>query len=414
MRHKNEAVFRRNAQLYTGKTNNLQLGTKVWYLAPRKLKNKKASITDAWIGPYKVIKKISEVLIDIKPADYHGPTITCHMSRIMPCAGNNTTKQRLPKNLNLDDQGDEQAEEIRGPNHKSHDENPELGIPVRVPRPEYEIIDLPRRVQIAEPKAVQTTDPVHIPESGPAPPSPVPGPSSQQTDMDTRERDRGHKRNKDNTDSEPEERKQLKIRPKRTRDQLKGQVEKKSKREEAVIEETEGREGTETRSSFPFLPKALQRYLPSDTTDDEAVKTLQPLDVEILSGSNLPQHATPGSAAYDVRAHQNITIQANATGLVPLNLRLATPPDHFLYLLSRSGLALKGISVEGGVIDPDYSQDVKAIIRNSTGKDFKIQKGQRIAQAVFLPIIHAKFRQVDNLSNEGPHNNHRGFGSTGN
>ena len=159
------------------------------------------------------------------------------------------------------------------PNHKSQDKNPELGIPVRFPRPEYEIMDLPRRVQIAEPKAVQTTDPVHIPESGPAPPSHVPGPSSQQTDMDTRERDRGHKRNKDNTDSEPEERKQLKIRPKRTRDQLKGQVEKKSKREEAVIEETEGREGTETRSSFPFLPKALQRYLPSDTTDDEAVQT---------------------------------------------------------------------------------------------------------------------------------------------
>ena len=138
------------------------------------------------------------------------------------------------------------------------------------------------------------------------------------------------------------------------------------------------------------------------------------MDVEILNGSNLPQHVTPGSAAYDVRAHQNITIQANTTGLVPLNLRLATPPDHFLYLLSRSGLALKGISVEGGVIDPDYSQDVKAIIRNSTSKPFKIQRGQRIAQAVFLPIIHAKFRKVDTLSNEGLHSNHSGFGSTGN
>ena len=35
MRHKNEATFRRNAQLYTGKTNNVQIGTRVWYLAPR-------------------------------------------------------------------------------------------------------------------------------------------------------------------------------------------------------------------------------------------------------------------------------------------------------------------------------------------------------------------------------------------
>ena len=107
MRHKNEETFRRNAQLYTGKTNNLQIGTRVWYLAPRRVKNKKASITDQWVGPYKVIKKISEVLIDIKPADYHGPTKTCHMSRIMPCAGNSTTKKRLPKNLNLDDKGDD-------------------------------------------------------------------------------------------------------------------------------------------------------------------------------------------------------------------------------------------------------------------------------------------------------------------
>ena len=177
----------------------------------------------------------------------------------MPCAGNDTTKQRIPKNVNLDDQGDEQAKEILGPNHKNQDENPELGIPVRFARPEYEIMDLPRKIRIAEPKAVQTTDPVHIPEPGPALPSPVPGPSSQQTKMDTRERDRCHKRNKDNTDSEPEERKQLKIRPKRSRDQLKEQVKKKSRKEEAVIEETERREKPATGSGFPFLLKTLQR-----------------------------------------------------------------------------------------------------------------------------------------------------------
>ena len=340
------------------------------------------------------------------------------MSRIMPCTRDTGSKQRVPKNLNLDDQGDEQAEEIQGPNNENQDVNPELGVPIRFARPEYEIVDLPRRVQTAEPKSVQTTD---IPsadlvpetEPGPAPPSPVPGPSRQQSvDMDTRPRDRGHKRNKANTDSEPEEKKQLKIRPKRSREQLKGQVEKKPRKEEAATEETTRTEEPTTGSGFPLLPRNLQRYLPSDTTDDEAIQTLQQLDVEVLRGSSLPQHSTPGSAAYDVRAHQNITIAASTTGLVPLNLNLAPLPDHFLYLLSRSGLALKGISVEGGVIDPDYSQDVKAIIRNSTNKPFKIQRGQRIAQAVFLPIIHAKFREVGTLSNEGMQ--HSGFGSTGN
>ena len=147
--------------------------------------------------------------MDITPADYKGPTITCHMSRVMPCVGNSTTKQRIPKNLNLDDQGDEQDEEIRGPDNASQEGNLELGIPVRIARPEYEIMDLPRRVHSTKPKAVQTAeiptaDFVPDPEPEEMPLNPVPGPSSQQTaDMDTRERDRGHKRNKDNTDSEP-------------------------------------------------------------------------------------------------------------------------------------------------------------------------------------------------------------------
>jgi dUTP pyrophosphatase len=99
--------------------------------------------------------------------------------------------------------------------------------------------------------------------------------------------------------------------------------------------------------------------------------------------------------------------------LVPLNLRLQCPKDHFLFLLSRSGLALRGIFVEGGVIDPDYSQEVKAIIKNSTNKQFKVVRGQRIAQAIFLPILTAKFNLVEKLKNEdGP--SHEGFGSTDN
>ena len=58
MRYKNEAVFRRNASLYSGKTNDVQIETRVLYLAPRRVKNKKASITDQWVGPYKVTRKV--------------------------------------------------------------------------------------------------------------------------------------------------------------------------------------------------------------------------------------------------------------------------------------------------------------------------------------------------------------------
>lgn len=84
-----------------------------------------------------------------------------------------------------------------------------------------------------------------------------------------------------------------------------------------------------------------------------------------------------------------------------------------MQLLSRSGLASRGITVEGGVIDPDYCQEVKAILRNSTHTPFKIQKGQRIAQAIFLPILKAEFKLVERLQNEDSDPGHDGFGSTG-
>ena len=133
--------------------------------------------------------------------------------------------------------------------------------------------------------------------------------------------------------------------------------------------------------------------------------------MEVAAGSDVSARSTEGSAAYDVKAHQTIVVPPNGTGLVPLNLRLATPNDHFMYLMSRSGLASKGITIEGGVIDPDYHQEVKAIIRNATAHPFKVQKGQRIAQAIFLPIVKANFKLVDKLSNEDE--DHHGFGSTG-
>ena len=91
---------------------------------------------------------------------------------------------------------------------------------------------------------------------------------------------------------------------------------------------------------------------------------------------------------------------------------LATPDDHFMYLLSRSGLTLRGITIQGGVIDPDYHQEVKVIVRNSTPHPFKVQKGQRIAQAALLPIVKANFNLTDQLSNEDG-SDHHGFGSTG-
>ena len=392
VRNKNQAVIRRNAQLYTGKTNQIQIGTKVWYLAPRKVKGKPSKLTDSWMGPFRVTGKPTPVLVEITPSDYEGPTITTHMARIVPCSSVRTSKHRVPNRINLDDQGDELAEEIMAPNNV--DMPRDLGIPIRyVQQPDYEIVDLSHRAPTSsnqiEPDDADMLEP------------------NQQQDQG-----QGTKRPNRGTDSESEPVREPKRRQRRTRAQVKEEQERKRKRETPQQSTEESERPKRPEQPFPFLPSGMSQYLP-DTSDTDIVDSIRTLEVDVAAGSNVPARATEGSAAYDVKAHQTIVIPAQSTGLVPLNLRLSTPKDHFMQLLSRSGLASRGITVEGGVIDPDYCQEVKAILRNSTHTPFKIQKGQRIAQAIFLPILKAEFKLVERLQNEDSDPGHDGFGSTG-
>ena len=124
-----------------------------------------------------------------------------------------------------------------------------------------------------------------------------------------------------------------------------------------------------------------------------------------------PEKSTPGSACYDMSAQKAAVVPAHGIAMIPLNLKMVIPPGYFLLLLSRSGLATKGLVALGGVIDSDYRGPVCAILANSTDEDFILKKGQRCVQGVFLPTHDAEFRRVDML--EETERNAGGFGSTG-
>ena len=85
---------------------------------------------------------------------------------------------------------------------------------------------------------------------------------------------------------------------------------------------------------------------------------------------------------------------------------------HILKLESRSGLALKGVTIQARIIDSDYRGEVKALVYNSNKIPFTVKKGQRICQGLFLPTVTVVFSAQDALS--GTVRNLAGFGSTGN
>lgn len=130
----------------------------------------------------------------------------------------------------------------------------------------------------------------------------------------------------------------------------------------------------------------------------------------------LPVYATEGSSGVDVRAaiDSELLIPAGELILVPTNLTVEIPIGYEIQVRPRSGLAAKhgiGILNSPGTIDSDYRGEIKIIMMNFSKTDFKIMRGDRIAQLVISKVYKANFieREELNESSRGA----GGFGHTG-
>ena len=70
----------------------------------------------------------------------------------------------------------------------------------------------------------------------------------------------------------------------------------------------------------------------------------------------------------------------------------------------------KGIAINGGVIDADYTGEVKVIMINHGKIDCRIQAGDRIAQLIIEKIDSSDMMEVDDL--KVTERAGKGFGST--
>ena len=87
VKENNEAVFRRNARLYSGNIHDYKVGDQVFYYTGRKVKGKPHKITFGWLGPYQLTEKVSDVIFVLTPADPEGDEVNVHVTRIRPYFG---------------------------------------------------------------------------------------------------------------------------------------------------------------------------------------------------------------------------------------------------------------------------------------------------------------------------------------
>nr|WP_256438199.1 dUTP diphosphatase [Canibacter zhuwentaonis] len=127
------------------------------------------------------------------------------------------------------------------------------------------------------------------------------------------------------------------------------------------------------------------------------------------------RYAMPGDAGADLRATVAVTLAPGERALIPTGVRAAVPSGYALFVMPRSGLAVKhGVTVLNapGVVDSGYRGEIMVpLINHDPQHSFQISAGDRIAQLVIMAVPEVEFNSVTELpaSDRGA----AGFGSTG-
>lgn len=183
----------------------------------------------------------------------------------------------------------------------------------------------------------------------------------------------------------------------------------------------------------------------------QGYENTQSLQIKLLSdNATKPKRADDESAGYDIYAAETVILEPQEKALIATDLAVNIPKGYVGLLTSRSGVSSKThLVVETGKIDAGFQGHMKINIKNDyisleqydgaimdvedggliypvydiNGSNkyhsgdidnpvYKIQKGDRLAQLVIVPIWTPELEPVKEFSNETARGE-KGFGSTG-
>ena len=332
-------------------------------------------VTDAWMGPYKVVGKTSDVTLQVKPAETSGRVQTVHVTtvrRFYPtgCTG---LKHRPPREPVATDDGDELAEELgRPPRMIEPPDQVTTAVPIQheSSRGSLEMRDLPR-IEPTTPAARSSRQPAEgsTTGAGPAPttadqgvkrtPSPgSPGPARKQPHR------RGEKRDRD---SDGERR-----HPRRSWRRL---------------AEPEGARQPDMETSSDEEVRHIN--------DEVATSSRMTITALIPDGIQLPHEGRDGS--WECPANQSLTLYPGRATWINTGMRIALPPGYSFLVFSQPRLAEHSVTVTTSVVTPDARGMIHALLQNNSPVPRRIQKGERICRGVAIHTPRLDWQRVATL-----------------
>lgn len=132
-------------------------------------------------------------------------------------------------------------------------------------------------------------------------------------------------------------------------------------------------------------------------------------------GLPLPVYETQGSVGFDLLARETVCVEPGRIELIPANAIVEVPEGYMLMVASRSSTPKKkGLTPPHGfgVIDRDYcgpQDEIKIQVYNFSDQPVTVERGEKIAQGVFVRVDRFEFEEVDGIRDAS----RGGFGSTG-
>ena len=106
-----------------------------------------------------------------------------------------------------------------------------------------------------------------------------------------------------------------------------------------------------------------------------------------------PTKSTQFSVGLDIYSPSDYVINPKDQLVISTRLKIKIPHGHYGHLCSKSGLAMRyHIHIGAGIIDPDYTGEIKVLLLNLGTEPFQILTGDAIAQLILekisIPILH--------------------------
>ncbi|UXR86190.1 dUTP diphosphatase [Staphylococcus felis] len=166
------------------------------------------------------------------------------------------------------------------------------------------------------------------------------------------------------------------------------------------------------------------------------------LQIKLLSkNATMPKREHDTDAGFDIYAAETVILEPQEKALIATDIAVNIPKGYVGLLTSRSGVSSKThLVIETGKIDAGFHGNMKINVKNDSPLDnnlrnttksiegyiltppyinneltkdkYLINKGDKLAQLVVVPIITPELEQVEEFSSESARGE-KGFGSSG-